>query len=75
MIVSGTTRHAVGVVCCFPGRNYCNLVIQDVDSLELLGKVIPFTQLLSCMSPTNRAVPCSHVCMSVREEDIWKSVG
>lgn len=65
MNVSGKTRHRV--VCCFLGRNNCNLVIQDVDSLELLERVVPFTQLLSSMSPANRAVPYSQ-CVHVGEE-------
>lgn len=62
MIVAGKTRHSV--VCYLLGRNDCNLVIQGVDFLELLGRVIPFTQLLPCMAPANRAVPyfqCVHV--------------
>lgn len=71
MIVSGKTRHRV--VCCFWGRNDCNLVIQDVESLELLGRVIPFTQLLSCVSPASSAI--FPVCMSVRKGDVSKSVG
>lgn len=59
-------RQGAGL-CCFLGRNDCNLVIQDVDSLQLLEGVVPFTQLLSCVSPANRAAPCSQ-CVHVGEE-------
>lgn len=65
MITSGKTRHRV--VCCFLGKNDYNLVIQDVDSVELLGRVIPFTQLLSFVSPANRVVLYSW-CVHVGEE-------